>query len=156
MLFRYRISGLWLRRFVCSSALLAWMLLIYYLSSLSYTGIETIWSLPPAQVMSVMESVGDRNVQGHLAIYAVLALLAQATIQSWKAGNGHLFRWSMLALMFSVGYGVTDEFHQAAVPGRTASVFDVGVDALGSAAAVVAAQVFLAWFGRRKPATRAD
>ena len=92
MHFGYQISGLWLSRFIFSSALLAWMWLIYYLSSLSYTGIETIWSAPPAQVTWAPESMGDRSVQGHLAIFAVLALLAQAAIRSWKPSNAQLLR----------------------------------------------------------------
>ncbi len=155
MLFSYRISGHWLLRIVFSSALLAWMLLIYYLSSLPYTSIETIWSVPPEEVTWVSGSMGDRSIQGHLAIFAVLAWLARAAIQCWNAGNVYLLRWSILAVVFSVGYGVMDEFHQSTVPGRTASISDVGVDALGAVAAVAAAQVFLSWFGRRRLATRA-
>ena len=155
MLLSHQISRLWLSRFVFSSALLAWMLLIYYLSSLPYTGIETIWTVTPEQVTRVPESMGDRNIIGHLAIFAVLAWLAQAAIQSWNAGNAHLFRWSVLAVVFSVTYGVIDEIHQSVVPGRSASIADVGVDALGAVCAIAAAQVIVTLFGHRKLANRA-
>ena len=50
---------------------------------------------------------------------------------------------------FSVGYGVVDELHQSAVPGRIASVLDVGIDALGAVAGVVAWRVISAWSGHR-------
>ena len=85
----------------------------------------------------------------------MLAWLARAAFQSWKAGNAGLLRWSILAVVFSVGYGVMDELHQSMVPGRTASLSDVVVDAVGAVAAVAAVQVLLFWFGRRRLATRA-
>ncbi len=93
--------------------------------------------------------MGDRNIQGHLAIFAVLAWLAQAAIRCWKTGNANLFRWSILDVVISVGYGAMDEIHQYMVPGRTASGIDVGVDALGAVAAVAAVHVVLSWLGRR-------
>ncbi len=40
-------------------------------------------------------------------------------------------RWSM-ALGLSLGFALTDEFHQSFVNGRTASVRDVAIDAMGA------------------------
>ena len=42
-----------------------------------------------------------------------------------------LVRWSM-AFGLSLGFAVSDEFHQSYVDGRTASVRDVAIDALGA------------------------
>ena len=42
-----------------------------------------------------------------------------------------LVRWSM-ALGLSLGFAVTDEFHQSFVSGRTASIRDVAIDGLGA------------------------
>ncbi|MCM8796361.1 MAG: VanZ family protein [Candidatus Omnitrophica bacterium] len=40
-----------------------------------------------------------------------------------------------LTVLFGFLYGISDEWHQSFVPGRTVSVFDVLVDTLGSLAA---------------------
>ncbi|MEE9217084.1 MAG: VanZ family protein [Anaerolineales bacterium] len=42
-----------------------------------------------------------------------------------------LVRWSM-AFGLSLGFAVSDEFHQSYVDGRTASVRDVAIDAMGA------------------------
>ncbi len=51
----------------------------------------------------------------------------------------------------SVGFGLTDEVHQAFVPGREPSVADLGADAAGAA---LGALVWMAWIGwqRARPA----
>jgi VanZ family protein len=62
----------------------------------------------------------------HAAEYAVLgALLVRAT--------GRL----ALSIVLGTLYAVSDEAHQAFVPGRTGSVLDVGLDAVGVACGVV-------------------
>jgi VanZ family protein len=62
----------------------------------------------------------------HSAEYGVLgALLVRATE---KAG---------LAFVLGTLYAVSDELHQAFVPGRMGSVLDVGLDAVGVACGVV-------------------
>lgn len=40
---------------------------------------------------------------------------------------------ALLAIALSTAYGVTDEFHQTFVPGRSAEVNDLVADAIGSA-----------------------
>lgn len=37
----------------------------------------------------------------------------------------------VLAILLSLGYGLSDEYHQRFVPGRTADLFDFAADALG-------------------------
>ena len=62
----------------------------------------------------------------HAAEFAVLgALLARAT------GRGGL------ALAIGVLYAVSDEVHQAFVPGRLGSPLDVAIDAVGVAAGIL-------------------
>jgi VanZ family protein len=62
----------------------------------------------------------------HAAEYAVLgALLVRAT---GKAG---------LAFALATIYAVSDEVHQAFVPGRMASVLDIAIDTVGVACGVV-------------------
>ena len=65
----------------------------------------------------------------HFAAYGVLALLACRAC----ALSGLDPRWGLVIASF---YGVTDEVHQAFVPGRSSDVFDWAADTLGAAAAL--------------------
>jgi VanZ like family len=67
----------------------------------------------------------------HAAEFAVLGLLLLRAL-------GHA--WS--AFWLGVAYAVTDEIHQAFVPGRLGSPLDVVIDAAGVAAGVVLALRF--------------
>lgn len=66
---------------------------------------------------------------GHLVGYAILGFLL------YRAFNGGITGWSADAARksFLVGlvYAISDEVHQLYVPGREASVVDVGIDASG-------------------------
>lgn len=62
----------------------------------------------------------------HAAEYAVLgALLARAV-------------GDLPALWLGIAYAVSDELHQSFVPGRAASLFDVGVDSAGLLVGILA------------------
>lgn len=66
----------------------------------------------------------------HIVEYAVFALFLMLAFRS--SNNAKITAaaryWSLVS---GVLYGMLDEFHQIFVPGRTASVFDLGADALG-------------------------
>ena len=76
----------------------------------------------------------------HFVAYTGLAVLtARATTRglrnvSWRA--------VLAAILISSLYGVTDEYHQLYVPGRTFDVLDMAADALGS---IVGATGVWAW-----------
>jgi VanZ family protein len=60
-------------------------------------------------------------------------------------------RWSPLtALIICVFYSVTDEFHQAMIPGRSASSRDVLLDSLASLAGILVLLGIVRWGVRRK------
>lgn len=83
---------------------------------------------------------------GHMAIFGVLALLL------WRAlaGTTTLRRPWAWALALTVPYAITDELHQAFVPGRNASLRDVGIDAAGALIAVaIVGFVGARWLRRR-------
>ena len=76
-------------------------------------------------------SVSD--VTAHFLAYGSLgaAMLRGVAGAQWarvSAGG------ALLAAALGAAYGVTDEFHQSFVPGRTPELRDVAADALGSAA----------------------
>lgn len=88
----------------------AYALLIFVLSSFSSFPVpKGIWSF-------------DKVI--HLVEYAVLGFLVAYALpgKPW---------W--LAAVISTLYGVSDEVHQAFVPGRSADPFDACADAIGSA-----------------------
>lgn len=90
----------------------AWMAIIFRLSA-----------LPGSQVPGRFGSLG------HFLGYLVLGLLS---FMALRADNpaGAAFA---LAVLLCSAYGVSDEFHQSFVPGRTPDIVDWGVDTLGAA-----------------------
>ena len=71
----------------------------------------------------------------HLAEYAVLALLVWRALRKESARENTPWRWSKAALVLALValYAASDEFHQAFVPSREASVWDVLLDTSGAA-----------------------
>ncbi len=114
-----------------------WCLLIFVLSSRP--------ALPsPA-------SVTDK--QAHALVYGILATLVLMAMTRWRwraiGGAGVL-----AAFLMATAYGVSDEFHQMFVPGRSPEVADVVADAAGAAVALAAAWAWAILLGRRASASR--
>ena len=125
------------------AAVVAWMALVFYLSAQS--------SLPMlSDRFGILQSIA-----GHFVEYAILALLLQWALRGNPSkGNGsgvsHAARW---ALVIAVTYGLTDEVHQHFVPGRAMDPFDLLMDAVGAAAALLVADLVM---GRRAAALLAN
>ncbi len=92
-------------------AALAWMAIIFWFSSQS-----SLFYLPEDWLDVIFKKTS------HAAAYGVLWLL-------WWLAAG---RRAWLALALTVGYAISDEWHQIFVPGRHGQWFDVGVDATGA------------------------
>lgn len=95
----------------------AYMLLIFYLSSLS------------RPMPSVTEHVWDKLL--HFAEYAALGALL------YRALRGEGLSWAsafMAAVAATAAYGASDEWHQSFVPLRDANVRDWMTDLMGGAA----------------------
>lgn len=95
--------------------LIAWMGLIFYLSA------QPDFPHPEVDWARKVFSNG-----AHLFVFGVLAVL-------WARALGARRRDLWIALALTVLYALSDEFHQAFVPGRTPDPLDVLVDALGAA-----------------------
>jgi VanZ family protein len=80
----------------------------------------------------------------HFTEYAVLALLWAGVLP-----RGPRRLW--LAFWLATGYAVTDEIHQAFVPNRGPSPFDVLIDASGAATALIALWRFERYSPRTLP-----
>lgn len=110
---------------------------IFLLSSLP----GGVLQLPPVKFLDKV---------AHLGIYFVLALLllrALARTTSLAAGPR-----ALLALALVAGFGVTDELHQAFVPGRKPDGMDVVADAAGALLACAVFWLASRWAGRARPA----
>lgn len=74
----------------------------------------------------------------HMLEYAGLAfLIARALKQSPQKKLSNNFR--ILAIIFTILYGITDEIHQSFVPLRDPSLFDLVFDSIGA----VVGQIFM-------------
>ena len=121
--------GLW---FSLASGL--WMALIFFLSSLE--GPEYTGTLIPA---TGVWTEGWQSYLAHAFLYGVLAILIQKALWGWRPRCQ--LRWVLVAALCAAGFGITDEYHQSFVSGRTASVADALVDSI---AALVAAALLWA------------
>jgi hypothetical protein len=110
--------------------LAAWMALIYWLSDQPV--------LPhPMRQYGISDFLYDSVAHG--VTFGLLALLAYRALP----GRGPApWRWAALWALF---YGLADEWHQSFVPGRTASLADLAMDAAGIAVAVALILVWRRW-----------
>ena len=133
----------WLRRLAFTGAVAGWMGLIFYLSSLSQAEASRPLEAP------VVSWLGElRSLAAHLVLYGVLAALVQASLWSWRTAAPYQLRWALAAAAFAAVYGVSDEYHQSLVPGRTPSLFDILANGVGALAAVEGMRhTFRAWSG---------
>jgi len=73
----------------------------------------------------------------HMAGYGLLAVLLMRAL---RIENQPVREAAHLAILLAVSYALTDELHQAFVPGRHASVLDIGFDYVGAASACLVAR----------------
>jgi len=78
----------------------------------------------------------------HFTEYLLLALLTSRLLRRLLPDQP-IWYW---VLLICVLYASSDEFHQRFVPGRGASIWDVGIDSLGSSTGIV----FWTWWEGRK------
>ena len=94
-------------------------------------------------LMPVFKGAAETLVKkgSHVMGYGLLALAFMRALGS----HGHpLRRAAYLALACTMGYALTDELHQAFVPGRHASALDIGFDYVGATSALLIEAVSLA------------
>lgn len=117
--------------------LLFWMVLIYYLSDQDkdQSRQTSEWVLRLLEWLSLdpeaLRSSGGIWVVRKLAHFTEYFILYQL---AWRVAGLYLqggWRW-WLPWLGCVLYAATDEYHQAFVPGRGASPWDVGIDSLGA------------------------
>ena len=120
-----------------------WAALIFFMSA--HTGSDFDGSGPLASIKHWLQSLVAPlfgpdtdvvNVAAHFTEYLVFGvLLLLAARRTWPAlGWGKL---ALVAIALASAYAVTDEFHQAFVPGRLCDPADWLTDTLGASLGVV-------------------
>jgi VanZ family protein len=101
----------------------------------------------PEEVQQFVPFWLDHDWLHHALAYAGLALVALRATSGgrWRSATtaAHVAAWAIAA-----GYGVTDEWHQSFVPGRSADVRDLVANAAGAFVALAGAW---AWGIIRRP-----
>ena len=64
----------------------------------------------------------------HLSIYTLVGILIMSFISTYKI---HLKYKFLISILVGLVYAGLDEIHQSFIPGRTASIIDVGIDTSG-------------------------
>ena len=101
---------------------ICYCLLIFVLSSLS----KDMYMPSPLGVDKVV----------HFVEYGVLGFLLARLIANTKSSFPRVFLLCLVVILATL-YGISDELHQAFVPGRNASPWDVAADGLGGLAGAV-------------------
>lgn len=84
-----------------------------------------------------LPEVGVSDKQAHALAYGALAAFIYRALAggTWIGLTPTRALWSVLT---ATAYGISDEWHQSFVPGRSTDVRDVAADASGAALAVLA------------------
>lgn len=101
------------------SATIAYALLIFLLSSFSGDKTEKLYLFKHS----------DKLI--HIAEYAVLCFLLSKTLSFTLKENVKRYI-GLAAIVITLLYAISDEFHQSFVPGRYAEVYDVFADGMGA------------------------
>ena len=64
----------------------------------------------------------------HLSIYTLVGIFIMSFISTYKI---HLKYKFLISILVGLIYASSDEIHQSFIPGRTASIIDVGIDTAG-------------------------
>ena len=86
----------------------------------------------------------------HVTEYAALALLIWRALRRPVRGDARPWHWreAGLALAGAALFAVSDEIHQAFVPGREGRATDVLIDSAGALAGLLALRAYGQWRGR--------
>jgi VanZ family protein len=105
------------------------------------------WLLPQLSDEAVHSIVVSVRKGAHLAEYAVLALLLWNALRKTPAPGTPVWQWSRAGLVLALAalWAAMDELHQAYVPSRQGSVWDVLLDTTGAALGLFGVWVIGRW-----------
>lgn len=100
---------------------LVWMIVIFAFSSRS-----DLPKMPEPLLQTVIAKAA------HISEYAILAILLFRAFGQAEKGKAIFSARFQIALLATIAYGASDEFHQSFTPGRTPSPIDVMIDSFGA------------------------
>jgi VanZ family protein len=100
-----------------------------YANGVYFSGVMPIFEAPSLDAL--IKKGAHMAGYGLLGVLIMRGLLAQG-LSSREA--------AYFAILLAVSYALTDELHQAFVPGRHATVLDIGIDYVGAASACLLAR----------------
>ena len=103
-----------------------WAPVVIYMAAIFFVSAD---SSPPAP-----SALSDKWL--HLLAYAVLGLLVCRALTGGLPRRVTM-RTAVTTLIVSIAYGVSDELHQAFVPGRSPELLDVAADAAGASLGLI-------------------
>ncbi|HHB76948.1 MAG TPA: VanZ family protein [Desulfobulbus sp.] len=92
-------------------------------------------SSQPGDTLSLPE-IPNLDKLLHAGIYGVLAATTMFAVQE-NSKHVRPYMVGVFVILFCLLYGVSDEWHQSFVPGRTPSIFDIAADIVGAVVVVV-------------------
>ena len=119
---------------------------IYWMSTAMFSAHNTYFVLEPI-IRFFFPNVSHRRLvmihnltrkAAHVTEYFVIGLLL---FRAFRAGSAerHYLRWAVASMVMIALVAASDEYHQSGIPTRTASIADVGIDAIGGILAQCAA-----------------
>lgn len=114
-------------RFISVLLACVWIATIYYLSSLS--GLD----------LGIDFAAKDKL--SHMVAYGLLGLFVLGTMR--LSTMGYSYNQVALATLIATAYGITDEWHQSYVPGRTSDPMDLVADCIGALLVTLAARALM-------------
>ena len=107
----------------------------YWLPTIVWAGI-IFWFSSRSSITTTQIYWQDFTVKktAHVFVYAVLAVLVYRSLKhTTKLTRIYLL---IVALLITIGYALTDEFHQSFTPGREPHLRDIVIDGIGAAVAL--------------------
>ena len=95
-----------------------------------------LWLFPDTTPETLLTIHAVTRKIAHLTEYALLGLLAARAFRG-SSRDGLRTRWFLASVILIVVYALVDEYHQAFVPSRTASISDSLIDMAGGFAALI-------------------
>ena len=100
---------------------------IFLLGAVTWAGLIFYLSSQPSIDAPVLFPGQDKLF--HLVVFGALGFLLMGALEPSDAGYRKQQLWQVALVVML--YGISDEFHQHFVPGRSVEVYDVLADALG-------------------------
>lgn len=122
-------------------AVFVWMGVIFYLSHQSGDSSGGLSSGITEMMLNMINTIFpslkvDIDLFHHiirkLAHFTAYFILAVLVINALRTSNIFGFKSIIIALLISIIYAATDEFHQSFIPGRGPSIKDVFIDSFGA------------------------